>query len=330
MGDMEYNYMIEIVFSDSACGGLKNAQHYGEGKYQGGCIGICAVHSDGRKLTKREIRAAQREAKENSRLTWENATPMGGNTADIYGFNLALSIGDISEEQPGAKRKQTLNQLYSVYPYNEADQLAQEMLQNAVEDLNAVRERTAAGESIRIWYSNHPDELCGLYWFLWQRNQWKAPDGQVYLIKLPEWEADENGIILRRVSWGEVGAGEWHRYLNLQQSVTPVFCHSCSTHWISLQMENAPLRVVLNGQLVSVPETIYDDFIVREIAKEEGEFQEARIVGRVLGKYQLGICDAWIALRIEEMIRAGKLEPVTDLEEDCPIYHRRLKKCIQV
>lgn len=84
---------------------------------------------------------------------------------------------------------------------------------------------------------------------------------------------------------------------------------------------------MLNGQLVSVPETIYDDFIIREIAEEGKEFHEAMIVGRVLGKYQLGIGDSWVALRIEEMIRTGKLEPVTELAEDSPIYHRVLKKC---
>jgi len=32
--------MLEVVFSDSACGSLKAAQHFGEGKYNGGCIGI--------------------------------------------------------------------------------------------------------------------------------------------------------------------------------------------------------------------------------------------------------------------------------------------------
>lgn len=319
--------MIEIVFSDSACGGLKVAQHYGEGKYQGGCIGV--FRSNGREPTKREIKAAQREAKEKARLTWDKAIPLGGNTADIYGFNLALSVGDISENQPGTKRKQTLEHLYSVYPKDEGSQVAQEMLKRANENLKMVRERVAEGESLRIWYSNQPDEMCGLYWFLWQMNHWEMKGGQVYLVKLPEWEVDENGNILQRVGWGEVAAWEWHRYIDLQKSVPPVFWHSCASHWMALQNENAPLRVMLNGQLVSASETIYDDFISREIAEEGEEFQEARIVGRVLGKYQLGIGDYWVALRIEEMIRAGKLEPVTDLAEDCPIYHRRLKKRIE-
>lgn len=322
--------MIEIVFSDSACGGLKIAQHYGNGKYQGGCIGVCVIGSDGREATKREIKAAQREAEEKARLSWEKAIPMGGNTADIYGFNLALSVGDISENQPGIKRLQTLEHLYSVYPNDEGNQAAQEMLKKANKDLETLQERVAAGESIRIWYSNQPDEMCGLYWFLWQLDHWETQGSQVYLVKLPEWEVDENGNILRRVSWGEVAAWEWHRYLALQKSAPPEFCKSCASHWMELRKENTPLRVMLNGQLVSAPETIYDDFILREIAEEDEEFQEAMIVGQVLGKYQLGIGDYWVALRIEEMIRAGKLEPVTESAEDSPRYHRRLKKLINI
>lgn len=37
--------MIEIVFSDSTSGGLKIAQHYGERKYQGGCVSVMLMHA---------------------------------------------------------------------------------------------------------------------------------------------------------------------------------------------------------------------------------------------------------------------------------------------
>ena len=127
--------MIEILFSDSACGSLKMAQHYGNGKYQSGCIGVFVSHADGSKPTKEEVETAQREAEAKARLAWESAVPLGGNPADIHGFNLALSIGDISENQPGIKRKQTLEHLYSVYPNDEGRQAAQEILKRVNEDL---------------------------------------------------------------------------------------------------------------------------------------------------------------------------------------------------
>ncbi|AZO94893.1 DUF3658 domain-containing protein [Halocella sp. SP3-1] len=319
--------MINIVFSESACGSLKVAQHYGKGKYQDGCIGVFVSHTNGSKSTKEEVETARREAKEKARLAWESATPLGGKTTDIYGFNLVLSIGDISENQPGIKRKQTLEHLYSVYPNNEGQQAAEEILNRANEDLKMVQERAVAGEVLRIWYSNQPDEMCGLYWFMGQLNQWKVHGGQVFIVKLPEWEVDNKENIVRKNSWGEVAPEEWHRYLALQKSVVAVFIQSCASHWKELQAENAPLRAMLNGQLVSTSEKLYDDFIIQEIAVEGEEFQEAMIVGRVLGKYQLGISDSWVAFRIEEMLHEGKLEVVTTCTKDMPSYHRVLKKC---
>lgn len=98
------------------------------------------------------------------------------------------------------------------------------------------------------------------------------------------------------------------------------------SRWRELQAEGATLRAMLNGQLVSTSEKLYDEFILREIEAEGEEFQGAMIVGRVLGKYQLGVGDAWVALRIEEMIHAGKLEVVPPGDEDMPTYHRLLKK----
>jgi len=307
--------MIEIVFSDSACGSLKLAQHCGKGKYQSGCISVFISHADGSKPTREEVKAARREAEEKARLAWESAVPMGGNSADIYGFNLVLSIGDISENQPGIKRKQALERLYGVYPNDVGCQAAREIFNRANVDL------------LRVWYSNQPDEMCGFYWFMEQLNQWKAYGGQVSVVKLPEWEADEKGNIVRKTGWGEVAPEEWYRYVALQKPVLPVFIQSCAAHWRELQKENAPLRAVLNGRLVSASEKLYDDFILREIAAEGEEFQEAMIVGRVLGKYQLGIGDFWVAFRIEEMIRAGKLEAVSVVAQDMPVYHRMLKKC---
>lgn len=86
------------------------------------------------------------------------------------------------------------------------------------------------------------------------------------------------------------------------------------------------MRAVLNGQLHSVSEGIYDDFIYREINHQKDEFQEAMLIGTVLGKYQLGIGDAWLANRIEKMIANGYLSVASEPVEGMPIYHRKLRK----
>ncbi len=316
--------MIEITFSDSACGSLKMAQNYGVG-HIGGCISVIIRHADGSEPAKEEIECAQRKAEEKHRLELERAVPMGGNPADVYGFDLALSVGDISEDWPGSKRLKAREHLFSIYPDNVLE-AATTMLQSAQENLKTIiLDLAKKGETLRLWYSNQPDELCGMFWFMSQLSELDS-FGEIYLVSLPELEADENGEIIRRAGWGDVCPGDWHKYVAAQRLVPPAFCRSCAEHWHTLQKENAPLRAVLNGQLVSASETLYDDFIGREIAAAEETFQEAMVIGRVLGKYMLRISDAWVALRIEEMIRAGELEAVTEADKDSPIYHRILKK----
>lgn len=85
--------------------------------------------------------------------------------------------------------------------------------------------------------------------------------------------------------------------------------NDCAMQWHDLQQENAPLRIYLNGQLISAPKTLYDYLIDREIEKESGEFREIAVIGNLVG-LQLGVPDGWFALRIEKMIEDGRLSIV--------------------
>lgn len=53
--------MIEVVFSDSACGSLKMAQRYGEGEYQSG-VSVFLGYVGGRQPTEKEIEDARQQA----------------------------------------------------------------------------------------------------------------------------------------------------------------------------------------------------------------------------------------------------------------------------
>lgn len=320
--------MIDIVFSDSACGGLKEAQSYGKGDYLGvGYSSVFITHADGSKPTEHEREDIRREVEEQERLAWERAVPMGGNPADVYGFPLWLSLGDISEDIPGFKRRQVLERLFSCYPdCIEGPRIADDCLQSANSNLRAVLDRAVKGETLRFWYSKHPDEQSGLFWFMAQLKELPGQPVPVVLVELPEWDCDEAGNMSRATSWSDVHPADFHRYVALQKPASPSFCQMCATHWRFLRKENAPLRASLNGRLMSAPDTLYDGYIDHEIDREADEFNEAMIIGRVLGNYPLGLHDGWVALRIEEMIRAGKLEAVTVAANDLPSYHRVLRK----
>ena len=317
--------MIEIVFNESAAGSLKIGQSYGKGKYRCGVISVFIKKIDGSEPTEEEKEAALQEAKEKDRLAWESAIPIGGNPGDVFCFALALSMGDVSEDKPGEKRKQMLSSFYSIYSEEHAKEIVPGIMDAVKKNLETIRERSVNLEPIRIWYSDQPDELCGMYWFMGQILK-MAAHGPVYVVKLPDWEERKSGEIIHRTGWGEIAPAEWGRFVPLQRELSPVFIKECASVWKSLQTENAPLRAMINGKLVSMPANLYDDFILREIEAEEGAFWEARLIGKIFGKYQIGINDVWYSFRIDEMIKTGYLEIVEEAPDKDVPYRRKLKK----
>ena len=106
--------MIEIVFGESACGSLKIAQTYGKGKYRGSAVSIFMRHEDGSVPSSDEMKKAQLQAQEQERIAWENAIPLGGKSCDVYCFDMALSVGDISDNGIGEQRKNVFKKMLSV------------------------------------------------------------------------------------------------------------------------------------------------------------------------------------------------------------------------
>lgn len=317
--------MIEIVFSDSACGNLKYAKSFGKAKYVGGSVGVILSKHDGSIPSDEEIKQAQKQAEEKERLEWEQALPMDGNAKDIFGFNLMLDIGDISDKDFIVNRAKAIELLWSIYPDYPEDEPF-DISENMRKGIENIHKRITSKDEVRIWYGNQPNEICGLYWLMSELAKLPKQPKAVYVVKLPEYQYKENNTIVTPLSWGEVSSSEWHRYTVFAEKTTDVFRRHCVHIWKTLQQENAPLRAMLNGKLHSVSENIYDDFIYREIEKQQDEFSEAMLIGTILGKYQLGIGDAWLANRIEHIIKIGSLEVASEHTKDMPLYHRKLRK----
>ncbi|RCH51743.1 hypothetical protein C4885_08080 [Subdoligranulum sp. APC924/74] len=104
--------MVEIVFSESACGSLKIAQTYGRGKYRGSAISVFIRHENGSVPSSNEMKEAQLQAQEQECIAWENAIPLGGKSSDVYCFDMALSVGDISDNEIGEQRKNVLKKMF--------------------------------------------------------------------------------------------------------------------------------------------------------------------------------------------------------------------------
>lgn len=168
--------------------------------------------------------------------------------------------------------------------------------------------------------------MCGLYWLMEQLRPIGLETLDVTLVHLPWWEKRTDHGITRYTGWGEVEPYRFGRMALQGKRLPADVLRVLANHWKKLQQENMPLRAVLNGNLVSAPETLYDTFILRELEIQTDEFHEAQLIGQILGKYPLGMGDGWIALRMERFIQDGRLTPITTPGPDDPGYYRILRK----
>lgn len=217
---------MEVVFSESAAGCLSVAAHKRKFTDAVSSAIIVGAAGESQSQNQEEIQKMVMESQNKERINWENMIPLEIERKDILCFPVALSIGEITEQEIGKQRESAITNLMSVYP--------------------------------------------------------------------------------------EMG--------------NTVNMHALSFRWDQLKQENAPLRAVVNRQLVSVSEDFYDSFIFRELNSQEDEFMEAYLIGKVLGNYSLGISDSFLALRIEKFIKDGILQPITKAKSEDPSYHRMLRK----
>lgn len=314
--------MLEVVFSDSAAGTMAVA--IGHKGYLGGATSVIITNDDGT-ITQEEIEKFQRQAEERERFGWENSVPLEGNRKNIINLPLALSVGKITETGIGLERESALSLLMSIHPSTASDIVA-ELLDTSRKSYATLLEQIQNGVSIRVWVGREPDDVCGLYWLMEQLRPIGLEKLDVTLVELPKWETRADGSIIQYNGWGEVEPYHLGRMALQGKKLPTNHLRSLANRWKELQQENSLLRAAINGKLVSVPDTLYDTFILQELSTLEDEFKEGILVGQVLGKYQLGIGDGWIALRVEHFIRDGLLVPVTTPAPNSPTYHRVLRK----
>lgn len=312
--------MLEVLFSESAAGSLKMAMSHHS--VMGGCIGIIGTHEDGSPFSAEETEHLQQEHEEQERRRWAQAVPLQGDTRDILPFPLWLSIGPIDEEGIGPLREATLEQLLSLYP--QGRQTVAEILASTRQRLATLLSR-AAHEPVRIWVDHTPDAACGLRWTLDQLRPLGFENLDLQVVELPVLAPHEGGGLVL-CNLGELHPSEWGRLAQTARPLPADQAAALAVQWQQLKAQDAPLRAVLNGVLVSAAEDLYDPYLRRVLDDLEDTFQEAALIGRTLAQFPLGFDDAWLAMRVEQWIADGKLAAVTKPDADSPAYHRTLRK----
>ncbi len=249
------------------------------------------------------MKAAKRKHLLNKQLTW-----IPGNSKEVICLAFMLDIGDIKESVDSDYRK---NLIFSILyqEWNKNQELESELKEAGTiysKELQRLKNYLADGESIRIWYSNSPYSLCGLYFLCDFLRDYK---NAVWVVKLPEYKINENCTVSYQ-NWGEVAPEEFGEFLQYERQLSLEERQMFASRWTELIEENMPLRAVVNGKLLGVPEEFYDFLIWQKLTKKP--IKQARLIGDILGYYPISIGDWWYAQRIEKFIEAGRINIIED------------------
>ena len=217
----------------------------------------------------------------------------------------------------GQQRQEEVHQILGIYDENRRE--TEHNFNDAKIFLDQAAEKIAAGESVRIWYSNDPDDYCGLLWFAAQLVEKKLPLDKVFLVKTPDWFRSPGGTFWFGRGTSEISVKEICRCAQMQYQISGEQIQFLAEQWWQMENENSQLRAVVGGQPVSVPEDFYDGIIWTAVKLKEKEFRTMHIIGPMRG---LCVCvhDAWILYRLTTFVEEGRLE-ITGPDLDIPGHH---------
>jgi len=281
--------MLEVVFNDNEKGSMKLAKDY-----------------NGKRTNKAELEKHYEDK------------AVGESSKDVVNIGFSLDVGDIFGSIDGYERQSVFLKLWGRFGFDKKEQ--EQFFLNQRRDMESLLSAAKDGVPIRIWKSDAPYSTCGFYFVC---NRLRNIDCDISVISLPKYKQRTENEMVRYSHWGEVGSSELYKFLYLEKQLSQIEKKIYSDHWDRLVLENAPLRTIINGELISVPENFYDLIITANCP--ENDFIMVQFIGELLGKYNLGISDSWYAFRIDKMIADGKLVIVEDKDKSHP-YGKILRR----
>ena len=285
--------MIEVLFGDSEAASMKVAKNT---IIKGKSDGPTTVWIGGKKKPPER----------------ENCGWIEGTTEEVICLGFLLDIGDIREDVGSEYRKHLIYSMYVQEQWGRDEEMNAEIMKlcdRYCSEMERLRTYLADGATIRIWYSDAPYSRCGFYHLC--ANLQKCRN-EISVVKLPEYKVRSDNSIISYKNWGEVAAEEFAGFLNCEKKLSKEEIRMYAMLWSTLQEDNSPLRAVVNGKLIGVPEDFYDFLIWKRITRQP--IKEARMIGDILGHDQLGVGDCWYAKRIDYFIQTGKIRIVEDSE----------------
>jgi|GEM_PF-18867 len=160
-----------------------------------------------------------------------------------------------------------------------------------------------------IWAGDSAKELLGLRRLL----SHLSGHPELYRVNATKVLHQQNPDI-RYKNTGEITPRELQKALNLPDGIVKLSAEDQERYrqdWLRLLGENGTLRILQNGEVVTVPESYYDEEILKAVYRVEARFgyfrKSARVVGEVIGSAEIDTGDSFIEYRVRHLIKEGAL-----------------------
>lgn len=214
----------------------------------------------------------------------------------VFSLEGGFHVGKLGDSPFGEERRSAVLNLTLCEQWPGAEeavpQWAEEVWQNYVADFQQVLQRIWGGERAVIWCDASVYSLCGLYALLWELG-----NGSHDL-----WMAEVDARPR------ELSSAELWALRNSARPITAAERKELCGRWKMLRQEDAPFRTLLNGEVVSADEEVFDEWIrqylplgrpvkVSELVLRMNEDKLAR----------RGLDYGVTVMRLKEMIKNGEL-----------------------
>ena len=181
------------------------------------------------------------------------------------------------------------------------------------ETVKSIKEKLDADESLEawIWMGQNQHDVTGYYWLM---PQLKAYQGRVmilYLNNLPF--INEKGQLFYPWSVHDILPKEAVKAKKLARQITLSEFEVDPDEWKKLSDENATVRILEGGKkIVAKEDSFYDSEVLKNITPD---WQKAtRVLSNTLHRMKIKTGDVFIMWRIKQLISAGKIETMGNVE----------------